>query len=132
MTPCIQWTGRRTHDGYAIREVGGRKDRRTIYLHRLAYEQAHGPIPDGYQIDHLCGNPGCLNPEHLEAVTPQENNRRSNSLSARRSRQTSCYRGHTLTGPNLYVWGGRRYCRACRAEYAVARRLSLAVKEVKP
>ena len=48
-----------------------------VTSHRLAYESLVGPIPDGLHIDHLCSNTVCCNPEHLEAVTIAENNRRS-------------------------------------------------------
>ena len=44
--------------------------------HRFFYEKFVGPIPDGLEIDHLCNNPSCVNPEHLEPVTHQENMRR--------------------------------------------------------
>jgi hypothetical protein len=45
--------------------------------HVVAWEKVNGPLPDGMQVDHLCGNPLCWNPEHLEAVTAVENVRRS-------------------------------------------------------
>lgn len=48
----------------------------TDYVHRIAHEEYIGPIPDGYQVDHLCRVRLCVNPEHLEAVTQQENLRR--------------------------------------------------------
>lgn len=47
--------------------------------HRVYYERHKGPIPQGLHIDHLCGVKACVNPDHLEAVTQRENNRRSRS-----------------------------------------------------
>ena len=43
-----------------------------MYAHRFAYTEFVGPIPDGYQINHLCEVPLCVNPNHLEAVTAKE------------------------------------------------------------
>lgn len=70
---CWLWTGPTDRDGYA-RQVGwyGALAR----PHRLIYEVLVGPIPDGLQIDHLCRVKRCVNPEHLEPVTTQENTRR--------------------------------------------------------
>ncbi len=60
-------------NGYAmVRTVGGR----FALAHRVAYEEHSGPIPDGMQIDHLCGNRACVRPDHLEAVSHAENVRR--------------------------------------------------------
>jgi hypothetical protein len=50
------------------------KERRLA--HRAYYETHVGPIPQGLQIDHKCGNKLCVNPHHLEPVTGAENVRR--------------------------------------------------------
>lgn len=133
MDDCIVWWGAVQPDGYGVwPSSGGRYHRRRPYAHRVIYEETLGPIPAGLTLDHLCRNRTCVNPSHLEPVTNRENILRGESLSARRARQTECYRGHPLSGENLYSWGGRRYCRKCRSEYKAGRRLSLAVKEAKP
>jgi len=47
-----------------------------VYAHRAFYERYRGPIPDGLHLDHLCRNPPCVNPDHLEPVSNAENLRR--------------------------------------------------------
>ena len=50
-----------------------------MLAHRYYYEKLRGPIPEGMQIDHLCRLPACVNPDHLEVVTPTQNVRRGRS-----------------------------------------------------
>jgi hypothetical protein len=101
MTACIPFAGRLDRDGYG-----------TTRPHRKAYVAAKGAIPAGLQIDHLCRNRACINPDHLEAVTFAENQRRG--LIARRAR-TTCKNGHPYTAASLYVLRGIRFCRICNA-----------------
>lgn len=85
--------------------------------HRIAYELVNGPIPEGLEIDHLCRNRLCVRPDHLEAVTTQENLRRGNGASARNARKDRCSQGHEFDETNTY-WrpdGKGRDCRTCRA-----------------
>ena len=99
---CLIWTGRTTHDGYARQG--------DTYVHVWVCEQANGPIPDGWEVDHLCSQPSCVEHTHLEAVTRQENMRRAGE------RVTSCKRGHPYTPENTYVQKGtgRKSCKECR------------------
>ena len=72
-TPCwVQQGATSDRYGYVYVTTRGKRG----YAHRLAYEQAKGPVPDGYEVDHLCRVTRCVNPDHLEAVTPTVNNRR--------------------------------------------------------
>lgn len=64
-TPCWIWTRGVDNDGYGQR---GRQ-RRWVMAHRATYEAEYGPIPEGWVIHHQCGQPACLNPEHLEAMS---------------------------------------------------------------
>ena len=122
---CHLWTGRKTPRGYGKFRI----KRKEYYSHRIAYELAKGPIPDGLQIDHLCRNTSCCNPDHLEAVTSQTNTLRGVGVTARNSRKTHCPQGHEYTPENTYYHrnGGdghtRRRCRTCerarqRARYS--------------
>jgi hypothetical protein len=85
--------------------------------HTYAYEWLRGPVPDGLVLDHLCTNPWCVRPSHLEAVTQRENLMRGETIAAVNTQKTHCPRGHPFDEANTYVRpGGRdRGCRACRA-----------------
>jgi hypothetical protein len=102
---CVLWQGALDRDGYGKRMVQGK----TVAVHRWAYERANGSIPAGMEIDHLCRNRRCYNPEHLDAVTQRENRRRA-------AWRQSCIHGHVLTAENTLWHGDRRRCRTCQAE----------------
>jgi hypothetical protein len=90
--------------------------------HRVAYQREVGPIPPGMVIHHVCGEPRCVNVEHMQLVTRAEHVRLHRVIDGR------CQRGHDMTDPaNVYVTpDGRRNCRTCRA---AARRRYQARKE---
>lgn len=134
VSECWDWMAGKTLAGYGRIRAGGR----SVYAHRMSYELAKGPIPDGLTIDHLCRNRGCVNPAHLEAVPIGVNVLRGNGIAARRARgeivdvkslrksqptpKTHCIRGHELSGRNLvttrsasYLDGVRRRCRICQS-----------------
>lgn len=71
---CWLWTGFRRPAGYG---QTGRNRGSAKQAHRVAYEMLVGPIPAGMELDHLCRMTPCVNPAHLEPVTPAENRRRA-------------------------------------------------------
>lgn len=107
---CWMWTGRPTSAGYGALRVDGRM----VPAHRVAYELLVAPIPDGLHIDHLCRVRTCVNPEHLEPVTNQENVLRGVGPSALNAVKTHCIHGHEFTPENTFpMKDGRRACREC-------------------
>src|ERR1700745_3983687 len=107
---CWNWTGSITPKGYAqISKTTGHP----VLAHRIAYEIARGPIPEGLEIDHLCRNRACVNPYHLEAVTSRTNSLRGIGPSATNYRKTICKRDHPLTGNNIKIYRGMRFCKEC-------------------
>ena len=78
---CWEWTGAITVNPKAPQFRYGQyvvstKPLRIVKAHRFAWEFVNGTYPKGTETDHLCRNTICVNPDHLEAVTHQENCRR--------------------------------------------------------
>lgn len=115
-TGCWTWTSTIRHRGrihqYGCLSVDGRQ----VTAHRHSYELAHGPVPEGLVLDHLCRNTLCINPAHLEPVTTRENTieRGVGNPAAENAAKDECAHGHPFTEPNTYITpDGRRQCRAC-------------------
>ena len=120
---CWLWTGSIQGGkgaGYGRLNI----DYKRKLAHRVSYEHLVEPIPEGLQLDHLCRVRNCVNPDHLEPVTPSENIRRSPiHISVRLKAKTHCVHGHEYTPENTYRFTTRgktqRACRACaKARYA--------------
>ena len=112
--PCWIWRGAVNNKGYGVMTI--RRDRKPMLrpAHCVWYETEIGPVPAGLELDHLCRNPICCRPSHLEAITHRENMRRSKTPFGDNANKTICINGHpftpenTMTDPN----GGRK-CRKC-------------------
>lgn len=112
-TGCWNWTVRLDRNGYGVYRwvEGGR--RRLRMAHRWVYEQIVGPLTDDVQLDHLCRNVACVNPEHMDPVTQSVNQYRSANGYGSRDR---CKSGrHDITEPESWMWNsrGKRSCREC-------------------
>ena len=118
---CWIWHGQRNNAGYgmAFRICSCGEGTTFMPAHRMAYLMIVGPIPDGLVIDHLCRNPPCVNPAHLEAVTARENTIRGTSPVAINAVKTHCIRGHEFTPENTVPHKSEsgkinRRCLTCR------------------
>lgn len=108
---CWMWDGaNHSHKGYGRIDVAGTR----WIVHRFSYTLAKGDIPEGYEVDHLCHNTRCVNPEHLEAITPEEHAERTEQ-GAYNAARTHCPHGHEYTASNTRVSQGHRHCRSCGA-----------------
>lgn len=103
---CYLWTGELSKTGYGVFKAGGRNR----VAHRWYYQAKRGAIPSGLQLDHLCRVRRCVNPDHLEPVTPKENVARS-----AKAAQPTCRYGHPYTPENTSIIksDGSRRCRQC-------------------
>jgi hypothetical protein len=110
---CWTWTASVNSRGYGTFAAGGK----VRLAHRVAYETYVDEIPDGLQIDHLCSNRRCVNPQHLEPVTGLVNVRRSRSCQATAD---ACAHGHPWESNAFYTRSGHRRCLTCQRASARA------------
>lgn len=113
---CWMWRGFTRDTGYGSFWW----PEKVIPAHRAAYLLFHGPIPDGMTVDHICFQPSCVNPDHLQLLTLSQNAARQ-----RKALSDYCQRGHEFTPENTMIQLNRtgsgrrshyRLCRACREE----------------
>lgn len=122
---CWEWSGAHHQSGYGQVWVPALKKLQST--HRVMYEIYKGNIPAGLHIDHLCRNPKCCNPDHLEAVTPRENTIRGDAGAKAKlagANQAYCRNGHERTAKNTYTRkDGRKQCRVCSVNADMSRRM---------
>lgn len=101
---CWIWQGYVMPNGYgtkACRKNDGSGSRTVMTAHRYYYIHFKGEVPLECHIDHLCRVTRCVNPDHLEAVSPSENSKRSSSdRGRRRTLGSTCKNGHIIDGFN--------------------------------
>lgn len=88
-----------------------------VMAHRWLYEYLKGPIKAGYQLDHKCRVTSCVNPNHLQPVSPYENTLRGTAPAIKRALSKTCINGHAFTPENsriIYDKREDRYNRTCR------------------
>ena len=110
---CWEWQGCRLPTGYGRVGIGNRG----FYAHRVAFVLLTRQSIDGVEIDHLCRNRRCVNPDHLEPVTHQVNQLRGyGAYSPKRKRPNKefCIRGHLRNSENLNTSGNCRSCARIR------------------
>lgn len=104
------------------------------FAHRVAFEKARGPVPEGFVLDHICRNPPCVNVDHLRIVTQKQNG--ENRSGPNRNNRSSQYLGVTFekrtgkwvakaTHNRRSHWGGRHDTEEAAAAAAEALRNSL-------
>ena len=110
MTECERWSGYVRPDGYGVLRVGD--DPVPRYAHRHVWERAHGPIPEGFEVHHVCGHEWCVRLDHLTLLSRHDH--ASLHFAQPRRPRASCRNGHPMTPENAGRRSdGFRYCRAC-------------------
>ena len=106
---CWEWKGNTNGKGYGVISIKGTR----TYVHRVSFQLFKGKIPAWLQIDHLCRNKKCFNPNHLDLVTTQENTRRFHAHHSQNKK--TCKNGHAITPENTILLSSRRLrrCLVC-------------------
>lgn len=74
VTGCWEWMlARDPMKGYGRENL---RNAQSTLAHINSYVKHKGPVPKGKELDHLCRNTGCINPDHLEPVSDAVNSRR--------------------------------------------------------
>jgi len=107
---CLEWEGCCSAWGYGQANVDGV----IVYIHKWLWELVHGPVPAGWEVDHLCRNRRCGNVLHLEAVPKAVNTLRGVGQSALHAKKTHCPLGHPYDVIVVRARGrSTRRCKRC-------------------
>jgi HNH endonuclease len=118
---CLVWPWAKSPDGYPVWSAGRRRYG-TQFAHRALWIEVHGPIPVGYEVDHICFNPSCVLIDHLQLLTVRQNRQRRRTWLMHKE---TCPQGHPYWGENLRIErrsDGRTYWRCRTCLYAAHRR----------
>lgn len=107
---CVLWDGPKDKDGYGFH---GRSR-----AHIVAYEAEFGPVPEGFELDHLCRRRNCIALHHLEPVTKAENQKRKSWRY--RAKRTHCFKGHDMKANRIITNEGGVVCRQCNRDASVS------------
>lgn len=113
---CWEWHGSLNRCGYGQFWL----NEKPTYTHRWLYQYLFGAITKGLQCHHICENRSCVNPFHLELVTPHDHsvNLSPNNIVYQNVRKTHCINGHELKGDNIRMYDNtERVCKQCHREY---------------
>jgi hypothetical protein len=109
-TGCWNWPMHRvSNSGYGLFGFDGG----IVLAHRFSAQFTKGLRGLPFVVDHLCSNPRCVNPSHLEEVTQSENVKRGIARAGPKERATHCKRGHPFDDNNTFRLTGARWCRTC-------------------
>lgn len=102
---CWNWTASK-YRGYGQFWNG----QKLVAAHRIAWEWYNDQsIPEGFTVDHICQNPSCVNPKHLQAITMFDN-----CVLGSKAQNTHCPKGHPFEGRNVIWVKTSRMCRICK------------------
>lgn len=114
LTGCWLWGAATNRSRGNQQYAAYRHDGRRQYGHRVSFSVLVADVPAGMELDHLCRQTTCVNPDHLEVVTGRVNRLRGTGWVAVNAAKTHCPVGHAYVDGNTVISRGTRECRLCR------------------